>query len=400
VSAARDCLIMAKPAGPLCNLRCAYCYYLAKDQLFPSEGPRRMAAELLERYIAERLQTSPGLSTHFEWHGGEPTILGLDYFRRIAELERKHVSPGHTVTNGLQTNGVLLDEQWADFLADERFSVGLSLDGPRGLHDVYRRNASGGPTHNQVLRAFGLLSQRHVHCDVLCVLHAKNVHAPTLVYRFFRDLGVKHLQFLPLVELQRDNPGAVSSRTARPEATGDFLCTVFDEWIARDLGRLVVQFFDEALRPAMQLPHALCILRETCGDVAVLEHDGGFYACDHYVDAKHRIGNLHERPLNELTADPAMRAFGERKRDTLPNCCRQCDVLAWCNGGCPKDRIALSPTGDAGLSYLCHAYQRFFRHCRPVMEQLAVHLRAGLPLGAFASPLRTKTRKSRRSRAD
>lgn len=357
-----------------------------------------MSDELLERYIAQRLQTSPGLSTHFEWHGGEPTILGLDYFRRIVELERKHVSPGHTVTNGLQTNGVLIDEQWADFLADERFSVGLSLDGPRDLHDVYRRNASGGSTHNQVLRAFGLLSQQHVHCDVLCVLHAKNVQAPIPVYRFFRELGVKHLQFLPLVELQCDDPGTASSLTARPEALGDFLCTVFDEWIAHDLGRLVVQFFDEALRPAMQLPHALCILRETCGDVAVLEHDGGFYTCDHFVDTKHRIGNLRDRPLNELMDDPAMRVFGDSKRDTLPNCCRQCDVLAWCNGGCPKDRIALSPTGDKGLSYLCPAYKRFFRHCRPVMAQLAVHLRAGLALGAFAAPLRTKARRSRRSR--
>ncbi len=398
MKAVRDGLVMAKPTGPLCNLRCAYCYYLGKESLFPADRPRRMADDLLEQYISQRLQTSPGPAIHFEWHGGEPTILGLDYFRRIVELQRKHVGPGHTVTNGLQTNGVLLTEQWADFLADERFSVGLSLDGPRGLHDIFRRDAVGGPTHTDVLRAFHLLSQRRVHCDVLCVVHAKNVQAPTLVYRFFRELGVKHLQFLPLVELQRDTPSGVSSRTAPPEALGEFLCIVFDAWIERDLGRIVVQFFDEALRPAMGLPHALCIFRETCGDVAVLEHDGSFYACDHFVDASHRIGSLRERPLCELMAAPEMLEFGERKRDALPNYCRQCDVLEWCNGGCPKDRFARSPAEEPGLSYLCPAYRRFFRHCRPVMDQLAVHLRAGLALRSFLAMSHTKSSKHRPSR--
>jgi uncharacterized protein len=386
----RDCLIMAKPAGPRCNLRCEYCYYLAKEQLFPADRPRRMADDLLEQYIAQRLQTSPGRSTHFEWHGGEPTILGLDYFRRIVELERKHTVPGRSISNGLQTNGVLLDEDWADFLAAEGFSVGLSLDGPPEFHDRYRRSLAGRPTQREAVRAFRLLLRRRVRCDVLCVLHAENVQAPTRVYDFFRELGLKSLQFLPLVERQEGAPGGVSARTARPEAVGDFLCAVFDEWISRDLGRVVVQFFDEALRPALGLPHALCIFRETCGDVAVLEHDGDLYACDHFVDPDHRIGNLLDRPLGDLIDDRALHTFGQRKRDALPQVCRQCDVLAWCNGGCPKDRITRGPTGELGLSYLCLAYQQFFRHARPVMERLARHCQAGLPLGSFVAVPRSR----------
>lgn len=389
MSARRDCLIMAKPAGPRCNLRCAYCYYLAKEALFPADRPRRMADDLLEQYIAQRLRTSPGPTTHFEWHGGEPTIVGLDYFRRIVELERKHAPAGHAITNGLQTNGVLLDEQWADFLASERFSVGLSMDGPPELHDRYRQSAASGPTHREAVRAFDILSRHRIHCDVLCVLHADNVQAPARVYAFFRELGVESLQFLPLVEPQQGAPAGVSPRTPGPDALGDFLCSTFDEWISRDLGRIVIQFFDEALRPAAGLPHALCVFRETCGDVAVLEHNGDLYACDHFVDPDHRIGNLRERPLRELIDNRALCAFGQNKRDALPRSCRRCDVLAWCNGGCPKDRIAPSPAGEPAVSYLCPAYKRFFRHARPVMERLAVHWKAGLPLASFVAAPRS-----------
>ena len=379
-----DCVIMAKPAGPSCNLRCAYCYYLAKEQLFPAEAPRRMPEDLLERYIAQRLQTAGGPSVHFEWHGGEPTLLGLEYFHTIVALQAKHVRPGLAVSNGLQTNGLLLDEDWAGFLADHHFSVGLSLDGPADLHDEFRRNPAGRPTHQQALAAFRRLARRRVHCDVLCVVHRNNARAPSRVYNFFRDLGVKYLQFLPLVE-PTDVPGCAGPRTAAPEAVGDFLCSVFDEWLRRDLGRIVIQLFDEALRPAARLPHALCIFRETCGDVLVLEHEGTLYACDHFVDPQHRIGNLRERTLGALLEDPARLAFGKSKRETLPARCRQCDVLAFCNGGCPKDRIVPSGDGECALSFLCPAYQRFFRHCRPVMARLAEHLQSGRPLATFAA---------------
>ena len=376
---------MAKPAGPGCNMRCGYCYYLGKAALFP-QGPWRMPEDLLERFIAQRLEASPGPTTHFEWHGGEPTILGLDYFRHIVRLQNAHRPSGRRVSNGIQTNGLLLDEPWATFLKEEGFSVGLSLDGPADLHDAFRRTAAAGATgntHARVAAAFQLLKRHGVFCNVLCVLHAENAAEPDRVYDFFRALGVKYLQFLPLVV---PSPGGgVSAPTASPGAIGDFLCRIFDRWLQNDVGRIVIQTFDEALRPIYGVPHALCIHRETCGDVAVLEHDGGLYMCDHYVDADHVLGNLRERPLSEMAADPALGRFGRAKRDALPGVCRECDVLASCNGGCPKDRIAAAPDGEAGVSYLCPAYRMFFRHSRPGLERLAGHMKLGRSLRSFAA---------------
>ncbi len=335
-----------------------------------------MADDLLERYIRERLETSGAPVTHFEWHGGEPTLLGLGYFQRIVALQKQHCPPGRRFSNGLQTNGTRLDPAWARFLGAERFSVGLSLDGPAPCHDRYRRSRSGQPSQAEAVRAFRLLRRHGVHCDVLCVLHAGNIGDPLGVYGFFRELGVTHLQFLPLV-------APVSAATAAPEAIGGFLCAVFDQWIRQDLGRMVIQLFDEALRPAWGLEPALCLFRETCGEVIVLEHDGSVYPCDHFVDPAERLGSLAEQPLADLAAHPALKAFGLRKRQTLAPRCLTCDVLAWCHGGCPKDRIVATPDG-ARINYLCPAYRRFFRHCRPVMARLAAHLRAGRPLRAFA----------------
>ena len=375
-----SCLVMAKPVGPRCNLDCAYCYYLAKRELHP---PSRMTDDLLEDYIRQRLAGDPGPATHFEWHGGEPTLLGLEAFRRIVRFQKAHRPAGRTISNGLQTNGTLLDEAWARFLREEGFSVGLSLDGPAPGHDAYRVNGQGLATQAAVVRAWHLLKAHGVHCDVLCVLHAGNTGDALGTYRYFRDLGVTHLQFLPLVAREG---GGVSAATATPEALGAFLCAVFDEWIRHDLGRMVVQCFDEALRPALGLAHALCLFRETCGDVVVLEQDGSVYACDHFVDPAHRLGRLGERSLDELLADPALAAFGRQKRDGLPARCRSCDVLAWCHGGCPKDRFVTEPSGEPGVNYLCPAYRRFFRHCRPIMARLAAHLKAGRPLSAFGAP--------------
>jgi uncharacterized protein len=373
--APRECLVMAKPAGPRCNLRCDYCYYLDKEATF-ANAPWPMPGKLLERYIAQRIDSSPGPSTHFEWHGGEPSLLGLDYFRRIVRIQRACLPPGRSVTNGLQTNGLLLDTDWADFLAREGFSVGLSLDGPADLHDLHRKKTDLSPSHAQVMRAFGLLKERNVFCNVLCVLHEGNAAEPGRTYAFFREIGVKYLQFLPLVP-RPGQAGAVSA-AASPDAIGDFLCTVFDIWIAADVGRIVVQSFDEALRPIYGAPHSLCVHRETCGDVAVLERDGGFYICDHFVDPEHLIGKLGAKSLAELSSDPRMFAFGEAKRSSLLRICLDCEVLASCNGGCPKDRL------EGGLNYLCPAYKRFFLHSRPELIRLAAHMKAGRSLRSFS----------------
>ena len=362
-------VVMTKPTGALCNLDCRYCYYLDKRRLYPERESFRMPDDLLETYVLQHIEASPGELVTFAWHGGEPTILGLDYFRRIVALQKRHRPPGRRIVNNLQTNGTLLDEAWCRFLAAEGFFVGLSLDGPAEYHDRYRVTRGGGPTHRDVVRGWRLLQRHRIRSDVLCVVHAANVAAPTAVYRFFKELGVPSLQFLPLVER---TPAGVSERTPTAAAVGEFLCAVFDEWIRHDVGRVSVQMFDEAVRATCGLGHALCVFRETCGDVPVLEHNGDFYACDHFVDPAHRVGNIRETPLAALLASPAQRAFGAAKRDALPRRCRECAVRALCNGGCPKDRIA-------GLSYLCAAYERFFTHARPALERLAALWRAGQP---------------------
>jgi uncharacterized protein len=381
MSSATDCLVMAKPAGPACTLRCGYCYYLRKAGMF-SPGPWRMTEDLLQAFIIQRLQASPGPSTHFEWHGGEPTLMGLDFFQAVVRLQKENLPPGRTVTNAIQTSGMLIDDEWARFLAQEGFSVGLSIDGPADLHDAFRVTAEGGATHARAVEAFRLLRQRRVFCNVLCVLHARNAAEPDRVYSFFRGLGVTYLQFLPLVAPVPG--GGVSAATAPAPAIGAFLCRVFDLWLREDVGRVVIQAFDEALRPLYGIPHALCVHRETCGDVAVLEHDGGFYMCDHFVDAEHRLGNIRDRVMADLVADPRLRQFGNAKRDALPRFCRDCDVLSSCNGGCPKDRITAAPDGEPGLNYLCSAYRQFFHHGRPGLASLAAHMKAGRPLRSFA----------------
>jgi uncharacterized protein len=294
-------------------------------------------------------------------------------------LQRAHLPPGRTVSNGLQTNGTLLDGAWAGFLAQEGFSVGLSLDGPEELHDAFRTSADGRGTHSRVEKAYALLKERGVFVNLLCVLHARNAARPDSIYDYFRGIGATHLQFLPLV----DGKGEPGFPAASAETIGEFLCRVFDRWIDGGAGRMVIQNFDEALRPLYGVPHALCVHRETCGDVAVLERDGGFYACDHYVDAAHLIGNLRERSIGDMADDPRMIAFGIAKRETLPRACRECSLLSSCNGGCPKDRAPAAPGEPGGIHRLCPAYKKFFAHSMPELTRLAGHMRQGRPLREF-----------------
>jgi uncharacterized protein len=306
-------------------------------------------------------------------------VLGLDYFRKIVALQRKHRPPNHRITNGIQTNGTLLDEDWCRFLAAEQFAVGVSLDGPRELHDVYRVTRDGKPTHELAMRGYGLLRKHGVFCEVLCVVHACNVQHPIQVYRFFKEIGIQYLSFLPLVEPQPGAEGGVSDRTVPAGAWGDFLCAIFDEWKRLDIGRIKVQIFEEAARTAFGQEHTLCIFRETCGDVPVIEHNGDFYSCDHFVDAEHRLGNIQETPWGELLESAAQRAFGQAKLDSLPRYCRSCEVRPMCNGGCPKNRFTSTPDGEPGLNYLCAGYKQFFTHCRPFVTQVAALWRQQAP---------------------
>jgi uncharacterized protein len=371
-----DFQVFVKPAGAACNLACRYCYYLEKADLHPSAGVPRMPTDLLESYIVQHLEASDGPVTRFSWHGGEPTVLGLDYFRQIVELERRHRPPGRRIANGIQTNGMLLDEAWARFFAAERFSVGLSLDGPADLHDPYRVTRGGEPTHARVMRALERLQRHRVACDILCAVHDLNVRHPLRVYRFFRQAGARSVGFLPVVEPAAGEPGGVTAETVPADAYGEFLCAIFDEWVARDTARIEVQAFEEITRQARGMEHSLCILRETCGDVPVVERTGDVYSCDHFVDASHRLGNLRDSRLADLLASPEQRAFSLAKRDSLPRQCRECDVLAQCHGGCPKDRFVRAADGDEGLNYLCPAFKRFYRHCAPFAAQVSTERRA------------------------
>jgi uncharacterized protein len=308
---------------------------------------------------------------NFSWHGGEPTLLGLEYFRRIVALQRKYRPPHRRIANGLQTNGTLLDEDWCRFLAAEGFTLGLSLDGPQEMHDRFRVTKGQNPTHKQAMHGYHLLRQHGIPCNILCVVQAENVQHPTQVYRFFKELKAQHVEFLPLVEPQRDEEGGVSRRTVPAEALGSFLCTIFDEWVSRDIERINVQIFHEAARTALGQEHALCVFRKICGDVPVIERNGDFFSCDHFVDTGHCLGSIRETPLVDLLESRAQRAFGQAKWDTLPRSCRACEVLEMCHGGCPKDRILRTPDGEAGLNYLCAGYKRFFTHCRPFVTELS-----------------------------
>jgi uncharacterized protein len=363
--------VFAKPIGAICNLGCHYCYYLNKEHLYQNDTSFIMPDDILEAYIVQHIEASPSQVINFSWHGGEPTVLGLDYFRKIVALQRKHQQTDRRITNGMQTNGTLINEDWCRFLVREAFSVGLSLDGPEEIHDRYRVNKGNKPTFWQAMRGYDLLRQHRISCDILCVVHALNALYPSKVYQFFKQIKAQYVGFLPLVERRPDTERGVSDRTVSAESWGTFLCTIFDEWLSHDIGHVKVQIFEEAARTAFGEEHSLCIFRETCGDIPVIEHNGDFFSCDHYVDSEHLIGNIRETHLVKLLKSPAQRNFGQAKKDALPSFCHACEVRNLCNGACPKDRFLLTSDGQAGLNYLCAGYKRFFTHCRPFVAELA-----------------------------
>ncbi len=375
IKASREFQVFAKPIGSVCNLDCHYCYYLKKEHLYPQGEPFRMSDDLLEEYIVQHIEAFPGPDIRFSWHGGEPTVLGLDYFRRIVALQEKHQPPNQRIINGIQTNGTLLDEEWCRFLAKMDFAVGLSLDGPQEMHDLHRVTKSQGPTHEQTMRGYTMLRQHGINCDILCVVNARNVRHPTQVYRFFKQINASYVTFLPLVEPQPESEGGVSERTVPAEAFGEFLCAIFDEWLIQDIGRIKVQIFEEAARTAFGQEHSLCIFRPVCGDIPVVEHNGDFFSCDHFVAPDHYLGNIRETPLVELVERPTQKAFGQAKLNALPRDCQVCEVRTMCNGECPKNRFIQTPNGETGLNYLCAGYKKFFTHCRPFVQEVAAQWR-------------------------
>jgi uncharacterized protein len=375
--------VLAKPTGPICNLDCDYCFFLSKEALYP--GDRfRMTDDLLDTYIRQLLESQDSPEVTIAWQGGEPTLMGVDFFRRSLELVEHHRRPGQVVQHTIQTNGTLLTDEWGELLARHDFLVGISIDGPRELHDTYRVDKRGNPTFDKVIRGLDLLKKHGVEFNVLCTVNAANQHHPRDVYRFFRDdLGARFIQLIPIVERDNDTGfqegDSVTDRSVDPEAWGRFLIAVFDEWVVRDVGSVFVQTFDSALASWLGVAGAVCIFRETCGDAVALEHNGDLYSCDHFVEPGHLIGNITQTHMVELLASPQQRAFGEAKRDTLPRYCLECEVRFACHGECPKNRFTLTPDGEPGLNYLCAGYLAFFTHIDGLMRAMAELLRRGRP---------------------
>ncbi len=330
-----------------------------------------MPFDLLEKYIIQHIEASPENEIRFSWHGGEPTLMGLDFYRRLVELQRIYCPSGKTIRNGILTNGILLDDNWGSFLADEKFSVGISIDGPEELHNKYRLTKKGGPSFEAAMNGYAILQKHDIDIDILCVVNSSNVKYPLKTYDYFREIGAEYICFLPLVDRSQDLDAGVSLASVQSKTWGEFLCSIFDEWKENDIGKIKIQTIEEAVKTAFNQEHSLCIFRKTCGDIPVIEHNGDFFPCDHYVTRDRLAGNIYETHLGRLIEDPVQRAFGRAKLDTLPGYCLKCEVLDMCNGECPKNRFIESPDGETGLNYLCEGYRLFFNHCTPFVSELA-----------------------------
>jgi uncharacterized protein len=389
--------VLTKPIGPICNLGCRYCFYLEKEKLYPNERQWRMNDEVLEEYIRQYIQDQPMPEINFAWQGGEPTLLGVEFFRKVVELQQK-CAGDKKISNALQTNGTLLNDEWCEFLAAHKFLIGLSIDGPRELHDQYRVDKRKKPTFDAVVRGLELLKKHKVDFNTLTVVNRANSQQPLEVYRFLKEIGSEFLQFIPLVERRASAPfkaiGFDFAEPPEPGQPGDpqlpvtdwsveagqyghFLCTIFDEWVRKDVGKVFVQLFDAALGNWMELGSSLCVFAEKCGMTLALEHNGDIYSCDHYVYPKYHLGNILNQSLGGMVRSDRQTKFGNDKLDSLPQYCRKCGVRFACNGECPKHRFIKTPDGEDGLNYLCPAYKQFFNHIDSCICTMAQLLRNG-----------------------
>ena len=395
--------LLAKPTGATCNLDCDYCFFLSKEMLYP--GSRfRMADEMLETYIRQLIEGRQAPEVIVAWQGGEPTLMGLDFFRRSITYQRKYLKPGMTVQNTIQTNGTLINDEWAAFFREHNFLVGISIDGPAAMHDAYRRDKGGQPTFDRVIRGLDLLKEHGVEFNALVTIHHANADHPLEVYRYLRDdLGIQYIQLIPIVErvvrtdadeAEVDQPGevvshkswrerplytqfgnAVTERSVTAEQFGRFLIAIFEEWVRRDVAKVYINMFDVALASWAGEPAGLCVFSPTCGTALAMEHNGDMYSCDHFVEPAYYLGNIKDTPMIELVSSSQQRKFGQDKLDTLPRYCRECMVRFACHGGCPKDRFILTPDGEGGLNYLCAGYMAFFKHVDRPMRTMAELLR-------------------------
>ena len=406
--------VMTKPIGAICNIDCKYCYYLEKEELYPGTRNFRMTDATLENYVRQYIEAQSAPEISFAWQGGEPTLLGVEFFRKVVELQKKYCPAGKRITNALQTNGTLLNTEWCEFFRENNFLIGLSIDGPRDLHDYYRVDKGGKPTFDKVMQGLELLKIHHVEYNTLTVVNRQNSRRPLDVYNFLKQHGSGFMQFIPLVERVGSGHGfaappdpatldaADAGETALPVTPwsvesnqyGEFLNAIFDEWVRNDVGNVFIQLFEVQLAIWLGNPAALCVFAETCGGAMAMEHNGDLYSCDHYVYPKFKLGNINETPIATLANSALQTKFGLDKRDALPKYCRECDVRFACNGECPKHRFITTPDGDEGLNYLCAGYKRFFHHIDPYMKQMCELVRARKPASLIMTQLARQRRKA------
>lgn len=392
--------LLAKPAGAACNLGCKYCFFLSKENLYPERESPLMDKATLHAYMQQLMESSTGPEVQVAWQGGEPMLRGLDFYKLSVRLAEQYRKPHQRVLHTMQTNGTLVNDEWAAFFKANNYLVGLSVDGPRALHDAYRINKKGEGSFDDVIRGWNCLRKHDVDVNILCTIHAANADHPLEVYRFFRDeLQAQYIQLIPIVEratvdtiafanrgwgglkgtdrpLYKQEGNLVSNRTVKAEQFGKFLTSIFDEWVQRDVGRVYVTTFDVALGSWLG-QHNSCVVSPTCGGALTMEHNGDVYSCDHYVEPGHWLGNVRTTPLKTLVSSEKQRRFGQSKYDTLPAYCKECPVLFACYGECPRNRFIKTPDGEDGLNYLCAGYKTFFMHVDKPMKAMASLIRQG-----------------------
>ena len=394
--------IMTKPMGPRCNIACKYCYYLEKEEMFPDEKKFRMPDHVLETYIRDYIEANleTGLKDiSFAWQGGEPTMLGLDYFRRITELQQKYLPAGSRITNALQTNGMLLDDDWGHFLKEHDFLIGISIDGPRKIHNKYRVDRAERGSFDAVMAGLEILQKHEVEHNALTVVHRENAIKGKEIYKFLKGIGIEYMQFIPIVErsvdggetlggapqIDMDPELLVTGWSVSPRAYGKFLNDVFDVWFKRDIGKIFVQFFDNQLSLWSGQGAQLCVFAEKCGNSLALEHNGNLYSCDHYVYGDYLLGNITRTPLRDMVWSEDQMGFGDQKLDGLTDQCRACEFRFACNGGCPKHRFLTNKSGETGHNYFCESYTMFFKHAGPRLQAMAQMLAMGRPAADAAN---------------
>ena len=396
--------LLAKPAGSRCNLACKYCYYLEKSLLFEKHSPQVMDDALLEKFIHDYIGAQTTQEVLFTWHGGEPLMRPLQFYKKAVALQRKYAA-GRRIDNCLQTNGTLLTEEWCRFFKEQGWLVGVSVDGTQEMHDAYRKAKGGGPSHHKVMQGIRLLQKHGVEWNALAVVNDLNAGHPKEFYRFFKEIGCRFIQFTPIVErllphadgrllaaVEEEGTGGMMPFSVSPEQWGKFLIGIFDEWVKEDVGEYFVQLFDATLANWMGVQPGICTLARTCGHAGAIEWNGDVFACDHFVFPQYRLGNLREKSLVEMMYSPQQREFGRAKQTALPRQCRECRWLFACNGECPKNRFARTTDGEKGLNFLCSGYRRFFEHVAPYMDWMKRELMANRPPAGIVDLLRNDPR--------